>query len=120
MKRKWFRNIIGGLSLTSVLFVFQACYGTPQDFDFDLLIEGQVKSEATGLPIQGIQVSVNNGQFEKTNPDGQFQFWTERFDTLSISFEDIDSVQNGEYQQKDTVITDVPDSIYLDIKLEPK
>lgn len=40
MKRDWKRKIIGGLCLTSVAFVFQACYGTPQDFGNDLLIEG--------------------------------------------------------------------------------
>ena len=26
---KWIRNILKGLSLTTALFVFQACYGTP-------------------------------------------------------------------------------------------
>lgn len=28
--KKWFRNILKGISLTGALFVFQACYGTPQ------------------------------------------------------------------------------------------
>jgi hypothetical protein len=55
MKRDWKRKIIGGLCLTSIAFVFQACYGTPQDFGEDLLIEGQVKSKTTGLPIKGIK-----------------------------------------------------------------
>lgn len=27
---KWIRRILKGLSLTAALFVFQACYGTPQ------------------------------------------------------------------------------------------
>ena len=53
MKRDWKRKIIGGLCLTSVAFVFQACYGTPQDFGNDLLIEGQVTSKISGLPIKG-------------------------------------------------------------------
>ena len=55
MKRNWVRRIIGGISFTSALFVFQACYGTPQDFGFDLFIEGQVKSASTGLPVKGIK-----------------------------------------------------------------
>ena len=58
MHKKWVRRIVGGLSFTSALFVFQACYGTPQDFGLDILLEGQVKSKSTGLPIQGIKVSV--------------------------------------------------------------
>ena len=28
--KKWFRNLLKGISLTGALFVFQACYGTPQ------------------------------------------------------------------------------------------
>ena len=58
LKRNWIRKIIGGLSFTSAMFIFQACYGTPQDFESDLLIEGKVKAQATGLPIKGIRVSV--------------------------------------------------------------
>lgn len=27
---KWFRRILRGASATAVLFMFQACYGTPQ------------------------------------------------------------------------------------------
>jgi hypothetical protein len=27
---KWLRNILKGVSLTAALFVFQACYGSPQ------------------------------------------------------------------------------------------
>ena len=27
---KWLHNLLRGLSLTGALFVFQACYGTPQ------------------------------------------------------------------------------------------
>lgn len=28
--KKWFRNLLKGVSLTAALFVFQACYGSPQ------------------------------------------------------------------------------------------
>ena len=35
---KWLHNLLKGLSLTAVLFVVQACYGTPpgypEDYDF--------------------------------------------------------------------------------------
>ena len=51
MKTNWIKKLIGGLSLTSTMFIFQACYGTPQDFGMDVLIEGQVKSKTSGLPI---------------------------------------------------------------------
>ena len=35
------------------MFIFQAWYGTPQDFGLDLLVEGQVKSNTSELPIKG-------------------------------------------------------------------
>lgn len=28
--KRWFRNLLKGISLTGALFVFQACYGSPQ------------------------------------------------------------------------------------------
>ena len=61
MKKDWKRKIYGGLWLTSIAFVFQACYGTPQDFGNDLLLTGQVNSKKTGLPVKGIKVSVVDG-----------------------------------------------------------
>jgi hypothetical protein len=121
MKRKWIRRIIGGLSFTSAMFVFQACYGTPQDFGLDLFIEGQVKSKTSGLPIKGIKVSVaDNLQYEVTDENGHFSFYTEKLEGLTLQFEDIDSTQNGLYMNKDTVLTNIPQKVFLDIILEAK
>src|SRR5512137_1911180 len=103
MKRNWKRKILGGLSLTSALFVFQACYGSLQDFGMDFLVEGKVKAKISGLPIKGIKVSVNeNMQYSLTDDNGRFSFYTEILDSLTIKFEDIDSSQNGLYNNKDT------------------
>jgi len=121
MKKNWIRKIVGGLSLTSALFVFQACYGTPQDFGLDLLVEGQVKSKTSGLPIKGIKVSVtDNMQYEITDNEGKFSFYTEMLEGLTLQFQDIDSIQNGLYVDKDTVLTEISEKVYLDIKLEEK
>jgi len=121
MKRNVIRKIIGGLSLTSAMFVFQACYGTPQDFGLDLLVEGQVKSKSSGLPIKGIKVSVaDNIQYELTDDEGKFSFYTELLEGLTLQFQDVDSTQNGLYAGKDTVLTDLSDNVYLDIVLEEK
>lgn len=121
MKRNVIRKIIGGLSLTSVMFVFQACYGTPQDFGLDLLIEGQVKSKVSGLPIKGIKVSVaHNMQYVQTDEKGRFSFYAEASKELTLRFQDIDSDQNGLYVDKDTVLTSLSKNVYLDIALEEK
>jgi hypothetical protein len=119
MKRNWKRKIIGGLCLTSVAFVFQACYGTGGDFGYDLLIKGQVKSKKTGLPIKGIKVSVANEiQYVLTGNDGTFEFYTEKIENTKIKFEDIDSNQNGAFSNKDTLLTVTKSTVYLNIELE--
>ncbi|PLX13449.1 MAG: hypothetical protein C0598_03465 [Marinilabiliales bacterium] len=121
MKKDWIRKAVGGLSLTSALFIFQACYGTPQDLAPDILIEGQVRSLSSGLPIQGIKVSVtDNMQYQMTDNEGKFSFYTEMLTGLTINFQDIDSLQNGHYMDKDTVLTNLSGNVYLDIALQEK
>lgn len=119
MKNSWVRKILGSLSVTSVLFVFQACYGTPQDFGLDLLVEGQVKSSSTGLPLQNIKVSVsNNMQYAYTNQNGEFSFYTQVADKLTLTFADNDSVKNGLYVTKDTVLSNISEKVNIDVLLD--
>jgi hypothetical protein len=121
MKRNWTRKLIGGLSFTSAMFVFQACYGTPQDFGLDILIEGQVISKETGSPIKGIKVSVEeNMQYDLTNDEGKFSFYTESGNSLKIKFEDVDFDQYGTFVNKDTIPTITDNRVYLNIVLESK
>ena len=119
MKKRWIRKIIGGLSFTTALFVFQACYGTPQDMGHDLLLEGHVKSKTSGLSIKGIKISVaNNIQYDLSDENGKFSFYTEIQDSLKIVFEDVDTIENVHYANKDTILTAISDNIFLDINLE--
>ena len=121
MKRNWLRRVIGGLGFTTTLFIFQACYGTPQDFGLDLLIEGQVKSKTSGLPIEGIKVLVTESmQYEITDKEGKFSLYSEALEDLTIKFQDVDSTQNGAFVDKDTVLNDVNERVYLDILLDEK
>lgn len=121
MKRNWKRKLLGGLSLTSALFIFQACYGTPQDMGLDVYIEGQVKSLKTGKPVKGIKVSVTDKmQFEYTNEQGIFSLYTETAGSYKIKFEDVDSNLNGVFVGKDTLLTTINKTVYLHIALEEK
>lgn len=121
MKSKFIKKIIGGLSLTTALFVFQACYGPPQDFGMDVYIEGLVKSKKTGQPIKGIKVSVaDNPQYLYTAENGSFSFYTESVTSCKIMFEDIDSNLNGAFIDKDTILTNPGEQVHLDILLEEK
>ena len=123
MKKDWKRKIYGGLCLTSIAFVFQACYGTPQDFGNDLLLTGQVNSKKTDLPIKGIKVSVVDGiQYVPTDDAGKFSFYIGKTGSIRLKFEDTDADLNGSFQSKDTLVTTNKDveEINLTIQLEEK
>ncbi len=121
MIHNWKRKLLGGLSLTSALFIFQACYGTPQDMGMDILIEGRVRSMKTSLPVKGIKISVvDKMQYQISDEDGNFSFYTENDSVYNIKIEDIDNTQNGSFAGKDTTLTSIDRSVYLDILLEEK
>ena len=121
MKRNWIKRIAGGMSFTAALFVFQACYGTPQDFGLDMLVEGQVKSKTSGQPIEGIKVSdAETGQYLLTGSEGEFSFYTELRENPAFRFEDIDSTEKGHYLNKDTIVRNASGMVYLNVFLEEK
>lgn len=118
------RNIAKGLSLTSVLFIFQACYGTQQDMmEPEVNISGVVLSDTTTNPIKQIKVMLlnqesGNQRYEHTNDNGEFSFYTGVSSSYKLSFSDVDSTENGEYLSKDTILSGVNANIHLDISLE--
>ena len=122
MKSKLAKKIIGGLSFTTALFVFQACYGTPQDFGADALIEGIVKSKTTGLPVKGILFSVPEYQQNLyTDADGGFSLYTVPDESCKITFRDTDAELNGAFMDKDTLLSVYEgDRVHLDIFLREK
>ena len=121
MKRNRLRSMIGGLSFTSALFIFQACYGMPQDMMEDILVEGRVTSRSTDLPVEGIKVGVENFDHHAiTNSQGEFSFHTLVDGHLFLLFEDMDPAAHGNFARLDTVITYPRQREYLYIALEEK
>ena len=57
---KWLHNLLKGASLTTALFIFQACYGIPQPAlyveDGTAPMSFSLVSRKTGEPLQGIQI----------------------------------------------------------------
>jgi hypothetical protein len=87
----------------------------------DILIEGQVKSKTSGMPIEGIKVSFEDYMdYVLTNNEGRFSYYSEILDKMEITFKDIDSTQNGLYLDKDTVLTNVKEHVFLEINLDEK
>lgn len=55
MVRKWIHRALKGASLTTALFVFQACYGTPPSMDMEIPEEEPVElvGEETAVSEDG-------------------------------------------------------------------
>jgi len=120
-RRKLFRTIFGVFSLSGIMFAFQACYGTPQDFGQDVLIRGNVTSAASKAAVPGIKVLVSqSGQYAKTGFDGSFSMYCERMQEYTLAFSDIDGNLNGKYQASDTIVklTGNSDSMTVNIELK--
>ncbi len=119
MKRNLRRGIIGGISFASALFIFQACYGMPQDFEPDLRVEGKVRSKKTGLPVQGIKVTTAiENRYTLTDEEGKFDFYLDFSERFALWFRDIDEGENGQFADRDTLIENPDHHIYLEIELE--
>ena len=120
-KRKLFRAVFGVFSLSGIMFVFQACYGTPQDFGMDVTIKGKVISAVTKAPIPGIKVQVNPaGQYVQSNQDGDFSIYCERVPEYNLVISDMDGTQNGKYAACDTTVqlTDQAESLTVNIEMK--
>jgi hypothetical protein len=101
------------------MFVFQACYGTPQDFGNDVNLSGVVTSSATGKPIKGIKITIENShQYQLTDSVGKFVMYVPKMESYNIKFEDVDSISSGSFVTKDTTLITVNNSIYLNITLK--
>jgi len=125
---KWLHNLLKGISLTGALFVFQACYGSPQD---PMMVEGgeapmtfTLVSSATGEPIEGINISSAPGQNTElrlvgtTGADGSCRVsldYRRSIEGPYVRFED----PGGVYASKDTTLADLYDH-NIKVKLFPK
>ena len=58
---KLLHNILRGSTLATALFIFQACYGMPQDYSEPFYYEATVKvTDSNGKALEGVSVSVRN------------------------------------------------------------
>ena len=109
--RRLLREIFKGVSLTSLAFVFQACYGPlPDDRYCDVNFTGVVVSKSTNLPVEGIKVVVGDGIVSGfTDTDGKYSIYSAipgssaNGVTVKVSFQDIDGSANGHFD--DTTVS---------------
>lgn len=113
---KWLHNLLKGASLTTALFIFQACYGTAERLYLEDRGEASmsftVTSRTSGEPLQGIRVSGSEDNdlsfldLGTTGPDGRCSVQIPYYRNVRgpyIRFMD----PSGYYEVKDTVLYDL-------------
>lgn len=105
-KKRIIKSIFGLFSLSTMLFVFQACYGTPQDFGQDILLEGKVLSASSQEAIEGVEVRIHDlPQYTTTDAEGHFSIFCPRLDLYKMQFKDVDGEANGQFSDLDSTIS---------------
>lgn len=112
---KWLHNLLKGVSVTGALFVFQACYGSPQHPLYETgeaPMRFSLVSDQTGKPLEGIDIltkSCKNGDFIQigtTGADGTCDVnipFIRNEEGPLIHFSD----GKGVYVSQDTTLTDL-------------
>lgn len=126
--KKIIRKILKGCSLTAAMFVFQACYGTKEDFGeygpMNHLIFRVMDENST--PIEGILLK---SRWETDNYGSGWEF--EGFsDSTGVVHADVDrdnyndrtrfefSDRQNRFEVLDTLFTTIPDTDTIDIVLK--
>ena len=117
LRRTWGKVLkwtLGSIGITSIAFVFQACYAPYYGDDYDRCINGEVLSATTHKPIKGIRVTGNDQPgYVETDSAGAFHIHLPISRDYNIRLEDqSDSLRA--YLPKDTII---PDSLYRGEKI---
>ena len=138
--RKLLRTLFGCISFTAVAFVFQACYGTKEDWSYDVKLTGTVRSKTTHLPIKGIKIVVNEGSWNSdcgfTDENGHFDFYANvpyndyqykrdsvhyTPDSVYVRFLDTDGMVNGYFEDKTIIVNPAHrDEVKIHVELENK
>lgn len=75
---KWVRGLLAASAFTSVMFIMQACYGTPnyrneESFSYEVKMSGMVTDSASAQPLSGINVSTDiSEEVAVSDENGQF------------------------------------------------
>ena len=118
---KWLHTLLKGASLSTALFIFQACYGMPQDWDEpgEAPMTFTVVSNLNGDPIEGVRIlgsAVNPeylNELGTTGADGHCDVvipYRKNVAGPFLRFED----PSGNYAAKDTTFADLR---YRDIQI---
>ena len=119
----WLRNILKGISLSSALFVFQACYGTPQWLN-DVEVKFKLVSSTDNTSLKDVEISTRVYKSENldwilcgyTDENGFLATFAGLMDENSPEFRFRPPADTG-FELKDTVIAN-PANRIIQIKLK--
>ena len=121
---KWFRGVLMTSAFTSMMFVMQACYGTPnyrneESFSYEVKMSGIVTDSASAQPLSGIYVSADiSDEVAVSDENGQFSLsfmvYSDSEDGYNLNFSD----SLDRYAPLDTLI--VSDFSDINISLAAK
>ena len=99
---KWLRGLMKASALTTVMFIMQACYGSPNAYRYEM--NGVVVDKTTGLPLKDIEFRLDGKTMGFTDDTGYFEIY--KFNDVPTDYQlsFIDSV--GRYHSFDTLIKD--------------
>lgn len=113
---KWLRNILKASTLTTALFIFQACYGTPHDMMLErergvAPMSFSLVSDDTGAPLEGIKILASEtdtptNEIGITGTDGRCKvelFYLRNIQGPNLRFQD----PEGQYVPQDTTLADL-------------
>ncbi|MBN1116740.1 MAG: carboxypeptidase-like regulatory domain-containing protein [Bacteroidales bacterium] len=118
VKREILKRALSLFSLSTVAFAFQACYGTLNDFEYDVEITGRITSDESGDPIPNIQVEakeINNMTW--TDANGEFYLYAPMDTIYTLLVSDIDSTANGEFYSGKKVIDNSKKLMQLETRI---
>ncbi|MCQ2116087.1 MAG: hypothetical protein MJZ07_07780 [Bacteroidales bacterium] len=105
--KKWVRNLLKGTSLSTALFIFQACYGMPPGYDpMEIGLVFQVVDADDNQPLEGVglKARIKGGEWEEINQTDRWGVVT----YIDLDEESADFQFSAEnYKVKDTSLTDL-------------
>jgi len=113
-------KITGAIFGFGTISLFMMCkYG---DFIEYARIKGKVSSAGSGQTIKNIQVTVkNHNDTVRTNADGEFQMDLIFPKEIQIKAEDVDGLENGEFQTSEKILNVNPsETVNCNFVLDPK
>lgn len=121
---KWLRGLLQASAFTSVMFIMQACYGTPnyrneESFSYEVKMSGVVTDSTSAQPLSGIYVSADiSDEVAVSDENGQFNLsfmvYNDSEDGYNLNFSD----SLDRYAPLDTLI--VSDFSDINISLAAK